>query len=667
MTPRFWLLSALAAVVLAAAAFAGFRAWKSAAVEKRAAETIREANRLLDEKHTREAFLLVRSTRAPDKTSPLSPEWFDLEVRLAVATRQLDRLHRLQKKSPNRVARNPEAVAWLERLALLRPEAVKAVTESAASLPLDQSAPVAPPPAGWQASPEATPTVTTTPSTTPAPSAAPSQPAATPSSPLVRSDLLLAEGDTAKAREILGSTRLQGTDEINRLTRLALLEAEDDTKAWQLLSQAYALDARNSDVRTFSGNILEARGLPDLARRDYVAAYVAEPENPRHRNNLAEFYIRQGLPRQAVQTWLEAKPTPLAVSGFLRAFFWNRVSFGDQTLSAEQAATSPVLEGLTALPPGDFWSPALDASVDVDPALAIRGEVLWLRVLEALRTGNDPQAWQLLVRSAPEQTAAQSFLKDTLQQILAVRTGREGAQVEIPEGQRTLHPFWNWLAEHPADREALSQPWVLPALFGVNGWLRAATDLAPTDLAADWPDWVPYTLAQSARLCGDNAKLQQLLSSSPPTTPAMQILRAESAWANNRPEEGRDLLEPLLGTPEAGYRAAWLLGMFYLNENQPDEVRRVVQAQPDFASSVPGRELLARVHLLKEENAEARAIYEALGDQSDEARIWLAREAFVNRDWPRAEQLTRSLMASHPNEPAFVANLEAIEEARQQP
>ena len=168
-------------------------------------------------------------------------------------------------------------------------------------------------------------------------------------------------------------------------------------------------------------------------------------------------------------------------------------------------------------------------------------------------------------------------------------------------------------------------------------------------------------------LSGKPGRAEEILAGASDETPALQLLRAELAWTQNEEAAGRELLRNLLGDPDAGYRAAWLLSLYYLDRREPEAVQEVLEKQPDFAQSVAGQEMLARARLLEGREVDALAIYRELGDESDEARIYLARQAFVTRDWATAEALSRSLLDDYPNEPAFSQNLEKIAEARDTP
>ncbi|TSA30688.1 MAG: tetratricopeptide repeat protein [Verrucomicrobiaceae bacterium] len=603
-----WIFTLAAlALVLAAAAFF----WKKAATERRASTTMAAARSLLAKGRAADAQVLLQATKPPEQASPSRAAWFDLEVRTALANRQFELLRRLRDRDPDGFARNPEAVSWMERIAMARGDAI-------------------PDDAG----------------------------------PILTADKALQAGDAATARQVLESARFEGSDEVNRLTRLALLDADKPEKAWALISQAYAIDPKNPDVRTFSGNLLEQEGKPELARRDYVAAVVANPQNLRARDNLAEFYLRQQMLPQAVQTWLEAPPADGSALFYLKAWFWNRVGLGSVPIN-NPAVLGEAVASLAALPQGDFWGNDPGLLLTQSRVLADRAETLWLRVLQELRAGREPDALKLLSRASPQQAARHTFLRTTLEFLLAARTGAGGnPPPDIPEIKKSGHPFWKWLDENKSDPEALRQPWVLPALFCVSGWLRAGVDICKPEDLADTPEWAAYAVARSAQVCGDARHLADFLAASPSKSPAMQLLRGESEWADNRKVEGQKIFESLLGTPEAGYRAAFLLALEALARNDAAGVRRVIARQPDFAESVPGREFLARAALAEGKEDDALSIYKSLGDTSDDARIYLARTAYNAKDWGRAETLVRSLIADHPNEPAFADNLEKIQAAK---
>lgn len=609
---RWLLIGAVLCVGVGVAAYY----WNQAATERQVEIAISTSKSFLKEGRSSEARLLLQSTKPPEANSPNYEAWIALQVEVAVAERQFEMLRRLQKSHPEAVARNVEATSWLNRIAMLP---------------------------NTEADPEKG------------------------QEPLLNIDQAILSGDAAKARQLLESSKFEGKEEVNRLIRLALLEVANPQKAWDYINQAYAMDPQSADVRTFAANLLEQNGNIDLARRDYIGAVLSEPNNLRARDNLAEFYIRQEMLPQAVKTWMEAPPINASKPLFLKAWFWNRIGISATPIPFTESQ-GKLIESLNGLPKGNFWNDGLENIVVKSPFFLSREEILWLRVLQELKEGKDSSALRLLDHSSSTQTAHHTYLRNALQFLLEMRLGvSSNSRLEISEILRQGHPFWQWLSDHKTDVEALRQPWVLPVLFAVSGWLHAGIDICKPDALSDAPVWAVYTMAQSAQICGDTQRLKDFLAASTSQEPVLQILRAELAWQENREEEGKKLLEGLLGKPEVGYRAASLLSFYYLNLGQPAEVRRVIGQQPDFADSVPGREFLARAALAEGNEAAAITLYETLGNSSDDARIYLARHAFQTKNWDRAESLMRALIADHPNEPMFIDNLEKIAAGRKSP
>ena len=421
--PR-WAFAVLILLVVGGCLAVGGWFWKRAALENRVRETMVDARSLLEAGEGRDAWMLMQSTRAPDKDSELAGEWFDLQIDLAAETRQFERLRRFENQDPGRFAQHEAAVNWLQRLAYLKGAAPAEVVEGA---PVD---------------------------------------------PILEADLALREGDSERAEAILREGDFSDEQQVNRLERQALLAGEDRESAWEFLSQAYSVDPRNSEIRTFSGNLLEEGGIAELARREYVAALLLAPRNPRMRDNLAEFYLRQGNVPLAVETWLQAPGTPENAQLILKAWFWNRVVMGNHSLD-EPGRGGTLVERLAGMPSERFWDPSLDAAVDADPSLAAREEIFWLRLLERLREGDDSLAWQLLVGADPGQTQHHPALKESLLAVLGARTGRAKAiDLEIPPERQAGHPFWEWLAEHKGERRR-GERTVGDTHFADREWLAA--------------------------------------------------------------------------------------------------------------------------------------------------------------------------------------------------
>ena len=606
MKPAFIILLG-AAVVLGG--FVAFRAWEERAIEGRAGAAVAQAEQFLDLGQPLLARNALARARVPAAGSPLAPKWAEVEMRIAVAARDFEKLEALKASAPEAFLRDSQAPSLLARQQLSAGNEVEA------------------PPGGQGV--------------------------------LFGADRAILSGNASAARQILESAPMEGAEEADRLSRLALLDAGNRTAAWESLSKAYAAAPDKMEVRTFSANLLEEAGNNDLAQREYVGALVSDPSNPRARDNLAGFYIRQGLPALAVTTWAEAPPAAESGPLYLKAWFWNRVGFGAADL-AGLAAQSALIARLDALAPGEFWDSSLDSVLKEAPAIAGREEIFWLRLLESLKGGRDFAAAKLMASGPPPKETSHPLLLETLGYLIDRRMDMQGSRTyKVPASQAEGHPFWAWLAGNPS-KEELSAPWVLPTLLAVSGWPRAATDLA-TDVAGA-PPWALYALAQSARACGEGEAVRRLTGGA--SAPELRLLAAEQAWAEGKEDEGRTALEQLATDPLAGSRAGLLLAIYYLEKGDAPSAKALLQGESPFAKTLPGKEFLARAHLLAGDEPAALAIYEDTWKDSDDAKIFLSKRAFLSGDLGRAESLTRALADAHPNEPAFAANLEKIQAAR---
>jgi tetratricopeptide (TPR) repeat protein len=592
--------------------------WDRSASARRVESTLQVAGDLVEEGRLAEARVLIAATKAPRPGSPAYEEWVALEIAIAAGERRIPQLERLRSEYPEIFYSISAAVSLLARHDLQ--EAFRSGAD------LDEVV-------------------------------------LAKELPLLEADRAILSGDPERARVLLRAAVVEGETEVDRLLRLALLESDDSVAAAGHLAKAYQLDPTRMEVRTFSANLLEMEGDFPAARREYVAALLIDPANARARDNLAEFYIRNGMIAQAVDTWMEGPPGPLTGIFELKAWFWNRVAAGGEDF-VERPLRGALVSQLNSLPAHTFWGISSDALLRSAPQMAERPEIFWLRLLSTLAESRDLTALDFIGRASPRQIALDERLKSLIEAILINRSANlRRVPLEIPAELQAQHPFWSWLATNSGRPVELRRPWVIPVLLAVHGWLGAAADMADPAALGDAPEWVYFTLSRAAQMAGRAERQAAFLSATPSEAPSLRLLRAEAAWSENRVEEGLALLEALLTDSEVGFRAAFLLSLYYLDLGDSAAVRDVLSRNEDFAKAVAGREFLARSHLIDGNTAQAEVIYEALGNDSDEARVFLSKQAFRRQDWPRAEALTRSLIRDHPNEIAFLRNLEAIRSA----
>ncbi len=114
---------------------------------------------------------------------------------------------------------------------------------------------------------------------------------------------------------------------------------------------------------------------------------------------------------------------------------------------------------------------------------------------------------------------------------------------------------------------------------------------------------------------------------------------------------------------DISYRATWLMSLIYIDKGQLKEAKDTISNNPQLFKDVLGKETLARIALIEGNNDRAYEIYSSIEKDSSEAKSYLAKKAFSEKDWKKARELTESLIQEYPNNLMIRANLEKIIEA----
>ncbi len=502
---------------------------------------------------------------------------------------------------------------------------------------------------------------------------------------LLEADQLLARKLPEEALQVLKAAQLSGAEDAQRHARLALLEAKTPWQAMASIDAGLKVDPRNADLLSFRAQIEEAAGRVEDARLDYVAAVLAERKNPLYRDTLANFYLRRGDLANAAETWRDAaEDTGLGVYA-LKCWFWSRmvgVRLSKPLPPCRQQGWHEVVTAMTATPDGVFWTAELDAMLARIHGGQARPEVLWLRLLEALRSQNLPAAKQQLEVGFSRE--AERLWPDLALQLRVHLAAREGANPRLPLGGRELPPVAGdahpWLLEFsrwaqrtdgatakPPIEAWLGKPGALVGILFASGWGGAALiagnagKLVPEPEA---PGWFDYGYAKSLLLRDGKEPARQWLASLPARSPAAELLLGELLLTSGSVDPGLALLEKIAAgdSPHAS-RAAWTLALAELDRGNAAKARQLTLATPGLATSVQGKELLARIALAEGTRAESLRIYQELGEQSADAMIFLSKEAFAAGDFDQARKWTRLLARRFPEQPAFRQNLIAIDAA----
>lgn len=488
-------------------------------------------------------------------------------------------------------------------------------------------------------------------------------------------DRLLAVDRVDDARALLESVTFAGKADLGRQLRRALM-APTPRQAWDALNAAVLSDPENPDARSFRAQILERTGAIEAARVEYVAALVANPADPVRRDQLAQFYRRHGGTAQALQTWRDGLTATAPDFFWLRTLLWERLFGGSagSTPAAPPGVWSTLIEAMSENPSDRFWSDELIANPADARLAAERPEVELLTLLEHLRNDREADALEMVVALGESTEMLDAVGTAALRIVLRWRaTELEPDHGDLPvllaeqEEHVLMQQVRNWPSEPLSDdtRELLAGPHAWPALMLAAGWPRAAIIMAGDRIqnpVTEAPGWFHYGMAVALRQNQGAAAASTYLAQAP-DTPALQLLAAEIAWGEGD-SSARNQLSALAGQAgNVGYRAAWLLAVDALGRDDWDGARRWIDGQPELATGVTGRELLARTALQSNRPEQAAKIYQELGPESLEAGMYLARVAFTAGDWARARELTENLIADYPSQLELRRNLDSISEA----
>jgi hypothetical protein len=643
---RAWLWAIPVVVVLAVAAGFGIPAWKRMVVKRQDDLAFQRAQAALQTGRPADALALfqVRSGESPHP-------WPDIELDALAKLRQVNRLMTIHERDPRRIFRNETASLLVAQLFMHTRKSSELKTLREGWLGREQI------PVGWFT---------------------------------LDVDALLLAGKPKEARKLLESRTFPGTNDVPRLVRLSLLEAGNRnlTNAWNRLAEANALDARNSEVRSYRAQLLETIGQTPLARVEYVAAHVADPSNPLWRDQLAEFYRRQGSLDLALTTWRDAAAaTPLDFL-VLKSATWGRLvqpgSVSNLTALPLSGTLGPLAEYVRDLPPGTFWDATQWTNLAAGRKFAAeRPEVFWLELLGRLKSKDEAGALTHLRDRGSRAGDWSPELHRALGRLLSWRSRTNGTflppSLQLPVlnlAETNLHQAFVQVerlaqAERegrgayrspPAEAKWWRSDQALAALVIASGWREAGLTLVdPASLAADAPEWATYGFAQALRYNRGIPAARAFLKGREAGGSALRLLAGELALAEgDSAVANANLGEVAREATDAGFRAAWLLAAHLLDQKKYAEVRREVAAHPRLATSVTGTELLARAALGEGKTEEATRLYTSVASGSGEARAYLARVAFNRKDWPTARRYTEELLRLYPDELELRANLDLI-------
>lgn len=512
---------------------------------------------------------------------------------------------------------------------------------------------------------------------------------------LLDADILLSQGKNDEAKTLLTSKKYSGEEDIPRLIRLALAHTETDLeKAWGYLSEAFLLNPKSPEVRTFRAQILERIGKLRMARFEYAAALVADPQNPMNRDQLAEFYRRQREYDTAIATWKNGIEELSSDLMWLKTAFWARmVTSVDISMPLEnvpEGSLKALSQYILSLKEGQYWNEeSFRKLAEADFYQKSRPEVFWLKLLALLKTDKQGDALKLIETRPHHQESWAPELENALKQVLSYRL-----KGEIPYPMIASHPTGseqennshilfhqlNTLSRESYDKENLEA--AMPA--DLRDLLLSEEVWSAVFLAADWrevglqfnrlpvipknfPHWVAYSLIQATTY---NRGVQDALEliHRQVETPLVELLHAELLLTTDKQDEALKKLQKLVSTKGLiGFRSSLLLSNFYISKKNYEKARLTIKNNPTLAEHLMGKEQLAHLATLEGNLEEADRLYQAIEEESFTAKSYLAKRAYEQKNFKHARDLTIELIKERPDFLPLRANLKQIidEEKRQ--
>lgn len=509
------------------------------------------------------------------------------------------------------------------------------------------------------------------------------------------------QGNYSTAANLLTSRSFTGKEETDRLVRLALLHIVEDPKlSWNYLSEASIKDPDNADLNAFKANLLASVGKHDMALTEYIQAIQKNPQNLFLREQLADVYLQKGNFEPAMEVMEDSLYAPSTDAAWLKALFWSRMASPLKNAwkmsDIPQGPLTPLASYIFALPKNAFWHAA---TFERTPALAAylktRQETFWLRLSEALKKGNETEARLLLEQNPFQPVSWAPTIENALKATLDYRSARfSDANEPLPPPKSKIIPkstldegeadiamqlskqqFKDTLQElYEAQKQGGTPPAVpqdidqlllskeaFAAIFLAYDWQEAALQLHKLHIITPtFPDWVVYYLTLAMNNNRDS-KTALHFASPQKATPETSLLIAHLAQSLGLAKTAQEELATVYQRDDKlGYLAAQQLSKLYLEQNNVKAAKETILAQPLLANDVRGKEMLARIAIMEGNPDMATAFYTDIVEESPEAKSFLMRKAYTDKDWAKARQLAEELLAQHPDSQQLQENLQRI-------
>ncbi len=502
-------------------------------------------------------------------------------------------------------------------------------------------------------------------------------------------DTVRSGGDKETAIKMLESLKTTGKAEVLRLMRLSFLtEKQDPKKAWDYLIEASKVDPTNPDLRSLRGALLEKVGKLSLAQKEYQDALTLRPDAADLWDQLAQFYIRQGQWTRALITWQHALTLPNSEAIWINLIFWSKIvrplDFKIDLKTLSGSYLKNFITYLYELPHDKFWDKEKYRSVEKGAELLQTfQQTFWLRLLQSLKDNDLKEAFDLI---AFNPFRSKSYRIDLEGATLLAINYQLNKTLDVPDALRNdlsinVDPaLYTRVESHQLlrllnidkrdalldDKTAalLNSQSAFSVLYAAGGWFNAALNLNfPENVDPNWPTYTSFTLTQALRVIEGNEKALAYALKQPETDELNLLIGQIYQSLNNEKEAEKYFTKVYILSTPIGIKGAWDLSLLKINQKKYDEALNIIRQNSTLDSSVIGKELKARIALLKGDDNLALELYSQIVSLSYEAKIYLAKYYLKQNDIAASEKLARELLIEFPTNPQVLELIQKINQS----
>lgn len=433
---------------------------------------------------------------------------------------------------------------------------------------------------------------------------------------VLNADLKVGLQKNEEAIAFLQSQSFNGSQDVARLGRLALLEPQTD-KALAYLQEAQHKDSNNPFLPILTARVLEKANRITEASQELSKALKTEgPKQTQQIEALADLFIRYGYQPFAISVWDSAN-AELPSETAAKSLFWKHMlASASRNEKSETPAENAYLNYLSSLPKEVFWDDEAFSNLpDHEFLQQTHQEIYWLRLLDMLAKGAHANAIILIQGNAFKasswnpslEVALEAALNKHLSGIWAAAKPLKPSLLDVEYGtSHWLKPQENPLiasilsaVENDSDLDGQDQTLLgdhnaFAILFLAEGWEKAALALHKNDEnPKNYPQWYTVNLTKAlAASKGTDEALRFALAQA--DTPELTIAIAELYMLSGQLEKGIDQLQVLrTQNSDTGARAAWISAQYYWKKGKLDAARQIIMANRHLAETPMGKEALA--------------------------------------------------------------------------